>query len=420
MIDYRAEIVNSWVRREPSARQLAELLGLPAPVSLQAIVARLREVETIFVEREIHTDDGAPINGRVAFLLRSDGSFVFSGHMRATGGTSYDFAVQAWVATGDGSAVAAQQRGSVYGTDTPGPRQTDWSQAGFNAGIRLHWRSLRDSHFLGFNMHAEIGGVLGGALDVLTFAVKGIVANMALGPSGWLMLIGDELSGMDTKLGAPGTLAGVLVAGGTLMIVGPFGLVPAVVAGAGVASLLDVRDRAMEPFERDFARRVFGDSIDYDRVRLTNMTNLFDPGRKFAFPSVGGTLLVNLGDAAFDNPVAHREPPIPVLPTDPSSSYTEPGSLLIHELVHAWQLTHHSIVEVVCSLSEDYDYFDAGLGRLGDNSWFGRTWAGFNAEQQASIVDDWYGAHFNDLESFDAINDPAFRFIRDHIRMGVV
>ena len=104
-------------------------------------------------------------------------------------------------------------------------------------GIRLHWRSLRDTHAIGYNMHAEIGGVLGSALDVLTFALKGVLAYMALGPSGWVILIGNELSGMDSKLGAPSTLAGVLVAGGTLMITGPFGLVPAVVAGIAAASL---------------------------------------------------------------------------------------------------------------------------------------------------------------------------------------
>lgn len=421
MINYRAEIINSWVQREPSARQLAALLGMPTPVSLRAIVDRLHQVETVFVERNIHTSDGTPINGRVAFVLRSDGTYEFSGHMRATGATSYEYAVQAWVTCGDGSAIAAQQRGNVYGTDTPGERQQGWTQPGSNLGIVQHWRSLRAGHGIGYKLHAEIGGVLGTTLDILTFAVKGVVANMALGPGGWLLLIGNELAGMDSKLGAPSTLAGVLVAGGTLMIVGPFGLVPAIVLGAGAASLLDVEDRAMEPFERDFAEQVFMGSLDYSRIRLTNMVNPLSPGRKFTWPTVGDNILVNIGETAFANPVQHREQPVPLVPGDPTSNYPEPGSLLIHELVHAWQLTHYSLVKMIGGWEDEYDYFDVNIGRLADTSWHGRSWDSFNSEQQASIVDDWFGAHAaGGLGSFAAINDPAFRFIRDDIRAAVV
>jgi hypothetical protein len=406
VINYRAEIANSWVKSAPSARELAALLGLSAPVGLRAIVDRLREVEEVVVESDIHTDDDAAINGRVAFVLRSDGSSIFSGHMRATGFTSYDFAVQGWVATSDGSIVAAQQRGSVYGTDTPGDEQMNWFQSSgkSNQGIIDHWRSLRGTAVIGYKMHAELGGVLGGALDVLEFALKGILANMVVGPQGWLILIGNELAGMDTKLGAPGPLAGVIVAGGTLMIVGPFGLVPAVVAGAAAASVLDVDDRPMTADETNFARQVFGDSIDYGRIRLTNMLHPTETDRRFVIPTVGNTILVNLGDAAFVNPREFT-----------NAIYSEPGSLFIHELVHAWQYTHHSLVEMLCNYADNYEYH-AGTDRLSDTSWQGRSWAGFKVEQQAHIVDDWYGAHRNDLGSFAALNDPAFRFIQDEIR----
>ena len=47
MINYRAEIVKSWVQRVPSARSLAALLGLPALTSLRTIVDRLHVVETL-------------------------------------------------------------------------------------------------------------------------------------------------------------------------------------------------------------------------------------------------------------------------------------------------------------------------------------------------------------------------------------
>jgi hypothetical protein len=404
MINYRAEVVESWVKAAPSTRELAALLGLNPPVTMQTIVNRLHQVESISLDKAIHTDDNAPLNGRVAFVVRSDGTYVFSGHMRATGIPSYHYGVQAWVASGDGTVVAAQQRGRVFGTDTPGSRQRNWSEPGTNLGIKEHWRSLRAGAGLGYKLHAEISGVLGGAVDVLNFAIKGIAANIVLGPYGWVVLIGNELFGMDAQLGAPNTLAGILVGGGTLLIVGPFGLVPAIVAGAAAAALVDVKHRKMNAEERTFADRVFQGQIDYDRVVLTNMTKA--GGQKFAMPSVGNTILVNMGDEAFDDPI-----------TDTSPNYPRPGEVFIHELTHAWQISHNSLVDLICGLSDNYTYFQGD--RLADTSWQGRSWNGFNNEQQASIVNDWYGAYRTDLNSTNALRDPAFRFIRDNIRTGI-
>ncbi|MCC6317464.1 MAG: hypothetical protein IT361_07180 [Gemmatimonadaceae bacterium] len=409
MVNYRQEIVRSWVKAEPSARSLAGLLGMATPVTLRAIVTRLHQVETVSVGTAVHTDDSAPINGHVAFELRSNGTYVFTGHMRATGFPSYHFGMQAWVVSGDGTVVAAQERGRVFGTDTPGPRQKDWSQAGVNAGLTEHWRSLRSGAGIGRRLDANITGVLGGAVDVLTFAVKGIVANVFLGPYGWVVLIGNELAGMDAQLASPDILAGILVGGATLLVVGPFGLVPAIVAGAATVAVANVKHRAMHPSERAFADRVFKGRIDYDRVVITNLTH--SNGRKFTIPSIGNSILVNMGDEAFDNPTTYQGAA--------NSSYPEPGSVFIHELTHAWQISHGSIVDMICGLSSNYTYF-SGSNRLMDTAWPRRSWGGFNNEQQAAIVDDWYGAHVANLDGFDALNDPAFHFIRDNIRAGIL
>ena len=408
MINYRQEVRDSWVASAPSTRDLAALLGMTPPVTLHDIVERLHQVEAIHVDRAINTNDGSAINGQVVFDLHSDGTYVFAGHVRATGIPSYHYGVQAWAASAGGAVVAAQQTGNVFGTDTPGSRQHNWSEPGINLGIKQHWRSLRAGTGVGYNLHASIGGVLGAAIDVLKFAVKGIVAGVVLGPTGWYLLIGNELLGMDAQLAAPGTLAGVLAVGGTLLIVGPFGLVPAIIAGLITSSLVDVRHRAMHSWERDFADRVFRGTIDFDRVIITNMSH--SSGRKFTMPSIGDTILVNLGDEAYDNPITYQ--------SGPTSSYPEPGSVFIHELTHAWQIANGSIVDLICNLSQNYVYFQGN--RLTDMSWQGRSWSGFNNEQQASIVDDWYGAHFADLDSTDALRDPAFRFIRDNIRTGTL
>lgn len=81
-------------------------------------------------------------------------------------------------------------------------------------------------------------------------------------------------------------------------------------------------------------------------------------------------------------------------------------------------LEHVDQREIICGLSSTYVYFQ-GATRLGDSSWQSRSWRGFNNEQQASIVDDWFEAHFADVGSPEALRDPAFRFIRDNIRAGV-
>jgi hypothetical protein len=405
MINYREEIKNSWVRTAPSTRDLAALLGMATPVTLRDIVNRLHQVETVHVDKTIHTDDDTPINGHVALDLKSDGNYVFSGHMRATGFTSYHYGVQAWAAGSDGIVVAAQRTGNVYGTDTPGPEQQDWFQLGFNAGITQHWRALRDGAGIGYHLHAEIGGVLGTAVDVLKFAVTGLGANLVLGPYGWALLVGNELVGMDSQIASPDILAGVVVAGGVFLVVGPFGLVPAIVAGVATASLLDIKHRALHPWERDFADTVFDGQIDYDRIVVTNLSK--SGGTKFTMPSIGKAILLNMSDEAFDNPMLYQSPNYPIK-----------GEVFIHELAHAWQICHDSVVDLICGLSDNYDYYTGN--RLMDSSWQSRAWNGFNNEQQASIVNEWFRIYsVKGLNSFEALNDPAYRFIRDNIRAGV-
>jgi hypothetical protein len=425
MISYREEVLHSWVQDAPSVRDLAGLLGVSAPFGMRALIDRLRMAESVSADSAINTDDDTPINGHVAIKVSSDGSYVFSGFMRATGFTSYHYGVQAWLSTSEGAVIAAQRVGDVFGTDTPGDIQDNWSQPGTNLGIKLHWRSLRQGRSLGFHMDANISGVLGAAQDILFFALKGIAAVAVFGPAGWIVLIGSELADMDVRIGTPDILAGIAVAGAIFLIVGPFGVIPAIVAGAVTAELINVRHRAMTTDERTFADRVFMGKVDYNRVTLTNMSH--DKGHKFTIPSIDHSILVNLDDA-LDDPMKYQD--------KAGSDYHEPGSVFIHELTHAWQITNNSFLGVICGMSSNYDYFDSS-GRTNDKAWPMRSWSTFNNEQQAHIVDDWYGAHVvrdsagnfvldskgipvTDLNGFDSLNDPAFHFIQDNIRTGTV
>ena len=163
---------------------------------------------------------------------------------------------------------------------------------------------------------------------------------------------------------------------------------------------------------------------------ITNLSH--DGGTKFTIPTVVDELiLVNLGDEAFENPMNY---------TKADSDYTQPGSVFIHELTHACQIAANKFVPgMICNGSGTYTYHtpDGEANRLTNTQWASLPWTDFTREQQAHIVDDWYGAFCfkmvrvnqdgfwkeekqfftslddltNDLNSPEALSDPAFHFI---------
>jgi hypothetical protein len=138
-ISYERSIVRSWVASAPSVRGLAGHFHDSPPISLRSLLGGVGAVESVTREIDINTSDDSPINGHVGFTARSDGTYEFFGHMRATGFPSYHYGVSAWLDAGDGTVITGLRTGHVYGTDTPGPRQDDWSEKGFNAAIAVHW-----------------------------------------------------------------------------------------------------------------------------------------------------------------------------------------------------------------------------------------------------------------------------------------
>lgn len=414
---YRHSIVRSWVTSEPSVRGLAHLIDNPSPVTLRELLDDLTEVESVTREMDINTDDDTPLNGHVGFTLRSDGTYEFFGHMRATGFTSYHYGVHAWIEAGDsiGTLVGAMRSGHVYGTDTPGDRQDNWSQSGFNPLIAARWRSIRETPSLNFQMHADISGVLGAAEDILTFAFEYIIANAVAGWVGAVIIVGDELTQAGVNLGTPDVLAGLLVAGGVLLVLGPFGAIPAIVAGVATADLTKVEHRQLRADEQLFADQVFMGSLDYNRIWLTNLSS--GGGNAFTWPSINNMILVNIDDAITD--------PTNVAKYHGNNEYNAPGQVLIHELTHAWQIQHRSFTGLVCNASGTYDYGGYETTDKGDHSkdarngtWSTRSWDDFGDEQQAHLVDDWFGIYHTDLATPAAVDDPAYHYIRDNIRAG--
>jgi hypothetical protein len=183
---------------------------------------------------------------------------------------------------------------------------------------------------------ATLGGLGGAALG----AVGGALAGSLLGPAG--AIVGGILGGLI------GGLAGLI---------------------AGETATADVRP--LNAVERREARKVFADSIDYDRVRL------------------GESAIMGAGENAR---------------TPFETIYFPPGAQaeadfipwLIHELTHVWQTQHgisvatklwwalHSIT------GNPYDYrHEQGLK---DEAAKGRHFRDFNTEQQGDICRDYYVA----------------------------
>jgi hypothetical protein len=102
-------------------------------------------------------------------------------------------------------------------------------------------------------------------------------------------------------------------------------------------------------------------------------------------------------------------------------SYPANGQVFIHELTHAWQIKTKSFVPgIACKYLTETDSYDYGN--------LGGKWSDYGIEQQAAIVDHWFGKYAgawstiedvaNNLAQPSAIKDPAFRYIANNIRLG--
>src|SRR5207253_11493937 len=97
-----------------------------------------------------------------------------------------------------------------------------------------------------------------------------------------------------------------------------------VAAGAVTDAL--VKFHQINAAEIAFADPVFSGEVPFGRVWLTNLSN---GGRKFTWPNMDGSILVNLGNA-YQSPTTFQD----------SSGYPAKGQVFIHELTHAWQIAH--------------------------------------------------------------------------------
>jgi hypothetical protein len=185
---------------------------------------------------------------------------------------------------------------------------------------------------------------------------------------------------------------------------------------SGTAFELALEHRPMLGPERDFAMKVFGPTLPVERIRLTNLLGI---GRRpFTIPTVGETILVNLG-AGLGDPIGYDGLGDPDNPQRQAR-----GQLFIHELAHAWQIGTASFLPgLMCdavAASATTVGGDMGVYQYGAPD---QAFSDFNPEQQASIVDDWFAGSGLRQGAFDPAVEsdlnPYFRYIRDNIRRRI-
>ena len=379
----------------------------------------IEEPETITLHADVVTDDGIPLGGWVEMILQSNGNYTFHGSMEASGFPSYNYGLQVFIKAADGIILTAFHSGSVYGFDTPGDRNNSWEENLNSPVLSAYWLSVRNNPVIQYQLNADIGGVTGTIWDVVKDGLEVFVGFMVGGIVGAGIVLGSELASAAGIPVPPGVVAGVAVVGGSVVIFGPGAVIPATVVGAiaGTAIELAIKTRLIRDDEKDFARHLFGNTLDEkfneNKVWITNLSH--DGGHKFTIPNLDGSILLNLDDA-YDDPVHHP---------GNDSEYSQPGSVFAHELTHACQIAVNKFIPgMICNAPGTYNYHagDSESQRLDNIQWSKLSWENdFTREQQAHIVDDWYGAFCgsfatldelnNNLNSQGALTDPAFLFI---------
>jgi hypothetical protein len=387
----------------------AGALSLPFTVQLRP--------ESKTFAQQVTTD--AAFGGHLSVTLDNSGDGTFSGEMTAGGLFSYTFQVRAVIRSADGQVAIAQQKsGEVYGDDTPGNSTFDWNENIGSALAASQWPEIRTATMAVSQAH-ELSGTLGTVEDLVVDWMEFLASAALLSATGGVsavIFMGAEMEAVTglRPLG-PGGLVGVIVAGGITALVGPMILIPVLVGGVLVSDAA-IQSRRLNAAEIALASQVFGSTVPFDRVLLTNLKGLH--GVEFTVPGVDGDILVNFGDG-LDDAIHH---------VAPDRGYTQPGQLLIHELTHAWQIAN-------AGETPEY-YWRAAMAKLAGQAAYhygppGPPWGKFGLEQQATIVEEWSvgtegRATVTPIPGRDASppagmqeGDPYFGYIADNIRMGL-
>jgi hypothetical protein len=290
-------------------------------------------------------------------------------------------------------------------------RDFNHNENGFNAQIKQFWLDVRGSS-MSVSKSYEDSGVLSTIEDIAKDLLGFLIADVTFGAGLALAVcVSAEIANAaGASFVGRGGLVGVVVAGGVVWLFGPAVVIPAIIAGVAAGAITDalIQHRQLTDDEYNFAATVFGNTLPpKEKIYVTNLSH--DGGRKYTWPELDGSIILNMGDA-FADPVHYAK-----------GGYKTEGQVFIHEMTHAWQIQTKSFIPgILCK-----DVFETGSYSFGPA---GQPWGDFGLEQQAAIIDTWFGTYASNwtsqadlvarLADGKAIGDPYFQYIANNIRLG--
>ena len=372
-------------------------------------IAAAQAGDSIHFEQQIVTPEGTPLGGSVAVDVWQDGHYHVKFHMHCSSiFGDFDYGLRAYLSAPGFPTLMFLHNGNVSGVDS-----SDHEEDGSNQLIPLYWSQFAAGATFTVGKDYSWEGVLGTVAGIPGFLVDllGFAGDFVAGGLG--CIIGatlEAVSALGIDLGPGGTigvLAGVVVFAVSVGTGVPIGaaLVTATVAGAeiGTVAAVMIDSRPLNDAEIALGKKVFGDNLPYGDVILTNLAG--GGGRAFTCPGADGKIYINIG-WRYDDPIGSVD-----------KSYPVAGQLLIHEMTHVWQIQKGDFIPgFMCSsfVNQANNSFGDSVYKYGDA---GPDWDdGFNLEQQASIVDDWFAARTNsrDYRPMDQ-GSPYYRYIWEDI-----
>ncbi len=411
-------VVGATLQPDPmtSLRALAASVGIGGSVSLTGLLRVIASPVTF--NSTITTPPGTALGGTVDLAMFSDGRFTFKVHLHDSGFDPYTFRVRCAAQAPNGLTVVFQTSGHTDGTGSNllghVNRDFDHSEDAHNPMIQAYWLDIRQASIT-VGKSYEDAGALHTIEDIGKDLLGFLIADVTFGVGLALVIAASAeiADAADANFAGPGGLVGVAVAGGVVWTFGPSAIIAAVVAGIAAGAVTDamIEHRQLSDEEYRFAGVVFGNTLPpQDRIYVTNLSH--GGGRKYTWPNVDHSVLLNMGDA-FDDPMRHVE--------GSGASYPTAGQVFIHEMTHAWQFKTKSFVPgVLCKAAFETSSYTPSLGT---------AWKDLGLEQQATTVDQWFGRHAgnwqtlaevtSNLQSPAATQDPSFAYIANHIRLGL-
>jgi uncharacterized protein with LGFP repeats len=341
--------------------------------------------------------------GQIEVTAHADGRVQLGGYVRSSAAVGYEYTVQSMLEGSNHMAVAFSHQGKV--TSTHGSDEKDALYGDVtNPVVALNYPAFeRGSLVVDENHRNRFTGTLG---DIAEALVKWGVGELVLTPgTAALLVAGTELVSLVTS----GSLVpGARIIDGTMWLAGPSGTLFALAADA--LARLATKEEPIGEAEYNHANLVFKGTLP-PRTDIHISDGIGGNNRPFTYPRFDGKIVLNLGPG-FHDPLGYTYKPSHVR-----------GQVLIHELTHAWQYHNNAAAisyvgdAIWARVREDYD---PGKELKEDWDWYG-------LEEQATIVENWYRTYHRPalgantdfgLLSSDAVQDQAFRYIRDNIRTG--